>query len=479
MRHTGVCLNPDLVLIMKNVKSFLGEGLYKKYTEIIPILTLIIYRMGFYWEGIHEYERDFMVPYERNNSLKHLAKSVMASGVEAMAYRNGHDRILVSDTLLCLDRCEDLLCDMMSKHAVVSYLKTGDYWRSNRNLKGIQGKRWETRTIYVGDSVPEKDVEKSVRNIRLFFDSLIEKGLNCTDSQKEAERLFSMLKKHAGKRIDFLYKKLKKNRVTQFITINQYNLRDVLTVMACRKAGIVTKELSHYSYCITPVDQSKRSTYYEGKLFFTDEGCVWNISEKKWYEKYVSVNENIFGDSIRISCVGCPEITRDHFNKLVSKIHKQNSLIYFVPSVEYIDGDYQTSMDIRKDYFKEVYVLSERLGVKVYVRYHPCEPQDNINREKDLLSDYNFIVCPPGREKLNEFLCESKIAITCKSSVAIIAHLFGCKVYNIIFGDEQYDYMGMDFENIKLGDIESIELPESIHFYPEECIYAELLVDPS
>ena len=464
---------------MLDARSFLGETLYQKYTDVYPVILLIIYRMGFYWYGIHDYERDFMVPSENKSGIKRLLKSLMAYGRETGITGDKRDKILVSDTLLCLDRCEDLLCELMSKYRVVSYLKTGDYWRSNKNLKGIQGKRWETRSIFVGESVPESGVEECVRDIKLFFEGLMDNDLNCQDSPEEAEILFSRLKTETKKRVDFLYNKLKKHRITQYITINQYNLRDVLTVMACRKAGIITKELSHYFYCITPVIQSEKSRYYEDKFFFTDECCVWNISEKKWYEKYVSINENIFGDKIKISCTGCPEITRDHYDSIALRIQKRNSLIYFVPSVEYIDGDYQASMKVRKDYFKEIYDLAEDLGIKVYVRYHPCEPQSNIDMEKSLLSEYNFVLCPQGREKLNECLCESKIAITCKSSVAAVAHLFGCKVYNIIFGDEQYDYMGMDFENIKLEDIKEITFSEYNRSYPEECIDVDLLVNLS
>ena len=401
----------------------------------------------------------------------------MAVGKESKI--KGDNKVLISDTLLCLDRYSDLLLEMMPEYNVVSYLKTGDCWRSNKYLKGMDAKRWETRSIYVGDSVPEKGVEECVREIRLFFDYLKDNGNVCLDFRDEAERLFSKLLYETNKRVLFLIRKFKKHQIKQFITINQYNLRDVITIMACRKIGIISKELSHYSYCITPIDHNlNTSEFYKDKFFYTNECYVWNEAEKQWYENYVKIYNNIFGDRIRIIVSGCPEITYKHFKYIASKKDKKNSIVFFVPSVEYIEGDYYNSMEIRRLYFGEILKLSKRLGCKVYVRYHPSEPNDNIKMEANIISKYGFEVCTNDKDRLNECLCESVIAITCKSSVASIAHIFGCKVYNIVFNEEQYDYMGIDIENVKLNEISYIDYPMQNKFYPEECINAKLLINP-
>ena len=249
-------------------------------------------------------------------------------------------------------------------------------------------------------------------------------------------------------------KTLQDEKVNLFITINQYNLKDLLIILACKRLNITTKELSHHLHSVWGVPDKGKRTLEE----YVDEFCVWNSSEKRFIEKYVTITSVV--NTCRVNVAGCPELSYYAAKENMQKYGRKDAIILFVPTYPVLlkrefldeivitDAERQYLRDRKRPIFDAIYALASKGGLDVYIRYHPIDLDIIIEDDFEIANMYNFSLLSKSREDLIKGLCGSKYS----------ALAYGCECYNINVDDAKYDFCGLCISSIDIDDIASLTI---------------------
>lgn len=470
-------------------QEFIGKRLFQKYEDIYPVVRLVLYRCDPDGEGaLFPHDGDWSKTASVKHRLLNAARCVLYPMRKIFSSSPRRDTIFLSDTMLRIDRYRGLLaelyanCDVVASGAVSNII--------NRPIPGMGELNWKifcSRKLFFGESVSGWTVKSAARELRNLFVELIEENRVCDDEFERVDRCLGMLRTAVNQRIDELGLVLKKARVKCFVTINAYNLRDVLTVMACRKAGIWTKELSHHMWCLISLDffREESLAYWflrdHGKAFLpVNESCQWSGPEKIFCEKY-GVFDPLYSD-LQISVVGCPEVTRAEFEKNTAQYPKEDAIVIFVPAIARLGeggilpggGVEQLQKIMCKNFelFRKTALLAEKYHMKVYVRHYPPEQKYIPEEEKELLKALGFELLSASREDFLKAVCASKVAIGHMTSALTYALIYGCRCYNLVIGgkDQRFDYCGLNIHDIKIDQIPDLSLDISEEAVPVNCI---------
>ena len=488
------------------IEEFLGEY-YNEYGDIYPIIRLILYRIDIRGkEGLFTYDEILgSKPGKRQIMLAPLR--FLGYGFLKITNSSGYGRkqrnVFVSDTFLKINRYEPLFEELNNSCKLVSALSVGGIGLKHffRNFY-----KNRLRIMDFGLSVSGSKLKKAVDNIFDYFMELLKENKTCSQDQK-VRLLLEELRVEAVERIDYLAGKFIRSGIDLFLTINQFNLRDVITIMACRKAGIWTKELCHYSnlaeFIADPAaiwngirdlgSDSKENYYFPNSnetFMFVHETCQWSSNDAEFFRKYRGI-KNIFGENLKITGIGCPEITLKTVKEKKWR-NKENVLTIFVPVAVLFLGekiknnfskkDIEGVKEWSKKLYDDIKIVADRAQLEVWVRFHPSDPACFIESDKETIEKNGFKILTLERKGFDEAVELSKYIITSCSSAMTIANIFGCKCYCINYFGEEYDFCGMDIIEVKEKDISKLELVEKESDYNIKenlCMDVARLVDLS
>lgn len=473
------------------ISEFIGEEYMKKYNDIMPIIRVIVYHLDVGKKGALYYPYGSYYLQRWNiktiiflllGQIKYIFKIIG----EILGDFNKNEKVLVSDTIMYIDRYKDFLNEIMQKEEVSAILTRDACGRYCAELLHRRKDSYvKKRQVNLGISIAGTEVKKMVEQVYNLFEELCRNQLRCSDRKEDVENALDNLQLVANKRVRELVEKLKKKNIKLYLTINQLYLDEILIIMACRKAEIWTKEISHYSECVIPISNARQNGYFENNytanVMMVNESCQWSQHEVVFFEKYRD-RTSIYGTDVWLNSVGCPEVTLQLSRELTAKYKKENVIMLMVPSeLVYLGAKYryivtEETMNIlyieRKKLYEEIWKLSQKVGAEVYVRYHPTEHVCYINNERGLLQKYKFKL-KESREELYEGLCKSRVVFGMGSPL-ILANIFGCKVYALSILDEKYDFCGMDIEVVKIKQISHIDLSKARY---QKGINEEFCVD--
>lgn len=495
-----------------NIDTFLGEDCKKNFSDIMPIIRLILYHMDEGKKrGIFGYD-DFCFP--KHKIIKRVIweygkiRYFICRWRQKGRKKEKENAVYLSDTILGINRYESLLQEMDQECLIVASLTVNSCALHLLHIRHrIEREFFNKRTIDLGRTIIDESVKNSVDAIYDSFIELCKYGRTCADDKEKMFALFKTLQITVQERLNEIGEILIQNNINLFITINQLNLSDVLIIMACRKKGIRTKELEHFSSCSVPIssvdeawygidkiigsEENKKCYFPENqsyKLKYTDELCQWGESDVKYYKKYWKIF-NMLDSKCTITNVGCPEITFKEVEKKMAKYSKRNSITLFVPSDVFYLGmghrDVVTPSSIgelkkrREELFRQIKQLSIKENVSVYVKYHPTEPIEYINNEKSIIEELGYTLLSADREEFYKSLCYSRAVFGSGSSTLVVATIFGCKSYCIKFSSERYDFCGRNIEVISVNQIPEVYVPnidECCEMKGEECINVKQLI---
>lgn len=449
----------------QEIESILGKELTNKYRELLPILQLIDYRIETRGkEGLFTYDGEYSETYSLMTICKNSIKYIEYCGKRIFDCRKREKQSLLSDTFFTLNRYDDVLTEIFKKEKVCAVITAQDCdIRNYYRCRGLDAERLKRRLVYLGESVAGFKLKLIIEKWFDFFSSLREERATCEACIVVADRLLGQMQKESRRRIKKIKKELMRNKINLYITINQYNLRDLLIILACKEAGIISRQLLHYSNCIIeiPLEEKVQSKQYVNELF------VWDKSEKMYIEKYFDIIP-IVASECRVDVAGCPELSYNVVsgNKLLW--NRKNAIILFVPSYTVFLGEDYRRIENEKDrkilqvhkkpIFDGIHLLAEREHLEVYLRYYPNESDVYIKDDEDIIHSYGFKMLSDSREDLTKGLCWSKAAFSCMSSVLISALAYGCTCFSIDLQNRKYDFCGLDIHSVTPENISLVSI---------------------
>ena len=319
----------------------------------------------------------------------------------------------------------------IKKHCDITHFLSECDTRIIVNRKGVKfvAPSYTVQPVMWNGSISGAKLKELVVAVERYFLSLVENGNNCDTDFAKTQQLFDALKAEYNSRIEKLTETLSQHKITKYITINQYNLRDVMIITALRKLGVETRQMEHHSsQCMYPADQQLPIH----RFAYTDSFCCWSESDLHFHKTYMAY-QPMFGQQINLCAVGNPEISFENAQAEVAKYTVKNQIVYMMSAIinEKDEELVQSDFAMQQKIFAQLAKLGEKTGMDVLVRFPPA-----INPRMQTL-------CTPVAEKLGlktsqssngslmEDMCTSRIMFGTVSSVMSTAVIMGRKVYRI------------------------------------------------
>lgn len=277
-----------------------------------------------------------------------------------------------------------------------------------------------------------------------------------------AEALLGELEKQYVKRREWLRRRLQAAGVTVYVTINQYNLRDVLLIDACHALGIRTVQQMHFAQQFSNYNFSEQHPM--PVITFAQEYALWSEEERLFHSRYVRF-ENALDENAPIALRVCGNLELPRQTAL--EAHRQypaGRRITFV-TAPLASADLDTPEQVagikewRWAIYKGLRELAARQNVAVRIRYKPYQEQEYRAEEIPTLRQWGFEISDSTPENLLADMCESIAVISSTSSVMATAKLLGRLVYRI--GNPAADYVQIDpdIHDVSVEGIRDIVLP--------------------
>ena len=283
------------------------------------------------------------------------------------------------------------------------------------------------------------------------------------------DRSLQSLEKAYGKRVKRLEQRLGKENVTLYTTINQYNLRDLLMIHACRNLGIRTLQQEHHTiqFCQDQFDENRPKP----RLSFAGEYGFWNRTELLFHRKVYRFDSLLYPENeIRMHVTGNPEMVFEQAELYRQKYPPERKLTYMTAILEnWQDPEIRDAyLRWRWDIYKGLKELSERQNIIINIRYRPFSEQEFREKEIPVLKEWGFRISESLPENLMEDLCSSSVIMSATSSVLSTARLFGKLTYRVEDLSFRNSLMDKEVHDVSVAGIPDIVIPEGIENTAQE-----------
>ena len=443
------------------VEALLGEKALQQYGDIFPVLALIFYDATNRYPKTKSFnmlfnydEEDMDLP---NGMMRKLFapfhRKELANRRKAAEKLPQKEAVMLSHTFVHNLRYTKTLAEI-KKHCDVTHFLSECDTRIIVNRKGVKfiAPSYTVQPVLWQGSISGAKLKDAVVAVERYFLALVKNGQSCEADYSTTQQLFDALRAEYNSRIEKLTETLSQYKITKYITINQYNLRDVMIITACRKLGIETRQMEHHSsQCMYPANQ-KLPIH---RFAYTDSFCCWSESDLYFHKTYMAY-QPMFGQNVQLCAVGNPEISFENAQAEVAKYTVKDQIVYMMSAIinEKDEALVQSDFAMQQKIFAQLAKLGEKTGMDVLVRFPPA-----INPKMQSL-------CTPVAEKLGlkisqssnaslmEDMCTSRVMFGTVSSVMSTAVVMGRKVYRI--SDVKPLFTEKEITDVTTDDIGSI-----------------------
>ena len=454
------------------VDNYLTEELKNEYSDIYPLLWLIYYRTDIDGRArLLEGEWDVVpsLPRRIGKRLTYIYELLKSR------YDKSKPAILMSECFWDINRYDSFMNEILDNYNVIGTLCV--YMCNPINLMKLDALRKKVlrrRVMPVGQRLVSYETKAVVAQIYDMLDEMKANGSTCADCRDKARSLFEKLRQTSETDINKMTVLLKKYNVEQFVTINEYNLPDYITILACKRCGIRTKEMFHYWV------QEAGQFHSYGNLAVADQHMYWNDADRDFSLKYEHFVPG-YQPTINTIC-GCPEVTTALLTESMEDIRKRQgtgkTITLLVPNAvqpslwgdfTYTDFYKVTPLAIEKtleyweDIFREFKRFEENSGYKVLLRFHPTNVrQGYVDHAQKIVEKYGFEQIPVFREGLFESIKRSDVIFSFSSSSLYIGYILGCKCYCLDYHKIKVkkDFSNLDMQTVPLSELHSLVIPE-------------------
>ena len=453
----------------------IGKNFRDGFPQIQPLLDLIEYRME---DAVDDYEyglsRLFLLDtlHGKKASTRLVAGFLtpvlwVISKIMHRAVPKAELRLLFSNTFLRSVRYPTARDQIENEIGCTALLTFSDLLKREEEEQQILLKeslkphRWRCQPVYFrGRSICGSRLQKAViRYCDLVYGSDTSKEK--TEARIE-ERLREMNSAYTA-RIDKISNCLRKEGCMLYFTVNQYNLRDVLIMTACKRLGIRTFQQEHHAmqFCRVQFDEN----YPKPRLAFAGEFGFWNRTDQEFHKKVYCYESPLYRPKeIRFRVTGNPEMDYKQAVQMQQRYPQERKLTFMIaalPEAE-IEEAGERYVQWRWEIFRGLKKLAEKQQIIINIRYTPGKEMEFRKKEVPVLKEFGFRISESAPGNLMEDLCSSAVIMSSVSSVLCTARMFGKLTYRVAEWELTYVHVDDDIHEVNVADIPDIIIPEGI-----------------
>lgn len=304
----------------------------------------------------------------------------------------------------------------------------------------------------------EKAAEEYYRRIRnMTF------GTEKEYAQEIPDELLDRLQDAYLKRIAWLKRRLGKANIRLYLTVNQYNLRDLLVIHVCRDLGVQTIQQEHHALEFIQFQFDADHPMYRFAL--AGSYGFWSPTERLFHRKVFRYDNPLYpAEDIRFLVTGDTEITYEQALDYLKKYPQQRKLTFVTPGVDLETFRTQEQFDTyaawRWKVFEGLREFSRKQNVKICVRYRPGKEQ--VFREKEIptLKEWGFEISRSVPENLMEDLCTSMAVMSSATSAMATARLLGRYICRVEDWEITWIHVDDTVHEVRLADLPNLILLE-------------------
>lgn len=444
----------------KHLGDILGKENMEKYADIFPVLSLIFWDINTRYISTGRFSALFSYDEENTSKglqsiidvLKTTIHAALASKAENLPKKKA---VMLSSTFAHNPRYTSTLEELKKLSDITHILSPCDV-RPAINRKGFKLNRmhYTVKPVVLNESVSGKKVKKCVLDTAQFIAELVENGESCADHSKKAEKLLSDLQYAYLERIKQLETALSEYEIERYITINQYNLRDVMLLDVCHRLGIPTRQMEHHaSWCMHSVNRPVPIYRYA----YTDSYGCWSDSDLHFHKTFYEY-QPMFSQNVELYTIGNPETNFEKATGENAKYTPEKQIVYMVSGImdENDEKLFSTNFEMQLKIFSQLKKLGEKTGWDVLVRFPPAINPKMMAKCTPILEEMGIKVSPSVVGTLMEDMCSSTVVFGTISSVLSTAVIMGRKVYRILSDDFEPLYTEEAITSVAIEDIENI-----------------------
>ena len=458
----------------ENVRELLGGDLWEKAQEAEALLSLIDYRMKDE-AGNSQYGISRLFLFDTLYGKKPLTRFIAGiltpalwtlSRIRHRAVPKAEIRLVFSNTFLLSARYPAARAQIEREMGCTAVAAFSDMLKMEGESRQIDLKaslkpaQHGVRPVFFrGRSLCGSALEKAViRYCGLVYDEAVPAA---EKTKENLEKAVLALKDAYLKRVEKIEDCLRKEDCGMYITVNQYNLRDLLMIHACRNLGIRTFQQEHHAmqFCRVPFDPE----HPQYRFSLAGEYGFWNRTEQLFHEKVYRYDNPLYRpEEIRFRVTGNPEMNPEAVEQARAQYPPERKLTFMIaslPEAEFIKKReaYETW---RWKIFRGLKELAEKQHVTINIRYTPNREMELREKEVPVLKEWGFRISESVPGNLMEDLCSSCAILSSASSVLCTARMFGKLTFRV--ADWEYDYVHVDDEihEVTPAEIGEIVIPE-------------------
>lgn len=440
--------------------NILGSENMEKYRDIFPVISLIFWDINTRYITTGNFNALFSFDEEPETKGLSAAVSIIRKSRfkklcgEASKLPKAK-AVMLSSTFVHNPRYSATLAEVKKLCGVTHILSVCDVRPLiNRNGVKFNDMHYTVQPVILEGSVSGAEVKKCVRDTAAFLVKLIEKGESCLQHTDESEKLLSALQKAYTTRINELTNILSRYEIGHYITINQFNLRDVMLMDACHRLGIPTRQMEHHaSWCMHP---SHRPVPIYRYAYADSYGC-WSDSDVKFHQNFYGY-QPMFGQQIELYTIGNPETNFEKAKSEYARYTPKNQIVYMVSGImdENDEKLFNDNFNMQLCIFEGLKKLGEKTGWEVLVRFPPAINPKMMAKCTPILEDMGIRVSTSAPGTLMEDMCTSRVVFGTISSVLSTAVIMGRKVYRIVAPGFEPLYTEEEITSVAIENIADI-----------------------
>ena len=457
----------------EKVERRIGKDLREKHAEIGPLLSLIEYRMEDEAEGF-EYGLLRLFIFDTLYGKKAVTRT--AAGIispllwaySKAAHRSvpkAKTRLAFSNSFLLSSRYPAARAEIDRETGCTAVLTFTDLLKREApdqriNLKAsLKPEKQQCRPVFFpGRSICGKTLQQAViRYCNLFYNP------GASETGDSAEAALQALEKAYKARVEKIADCLRKEDCALYVTVNQYNLRDLLIIHACKKLGVRTLQQEHHATQFNRLQYDPEHPSY--RLSFAGEYGFWSRSEQLFHKKvYRYENELYRPEEIRFRVTGNPEISAEEALRLRQQYPQERKLTLMLASMKdsEIEGKREKYEQWRWSIFKGLRELADRQHIVISIRYSPNRETEFREKEVPVLKEWGFRISESVPGNLMEDLCTSAAIMSSTSSVMCTARMFGKLTFRVEDWEIGYVHVDDEVHEVTPAEIPDIVIPEGI-----------------
>ena len=283
-------------------------------------------------------------------------------------------------------------------------------------------------------------------------------------SREIPEEMLDRLQGAYLERIGWLKKRLRKENIALYLTVNQYSLRDLLVIHACRDLGIRNIQQEHHALEFIQFRFDADRPMFRFAL--AGGYGFWSPSERRFHEKVFRYDNPLYPpEEIRFLVTGDTELSYEQALEALRQYPEERKLTFVTPGVDLETFRTQEEFDCysawRWKVFEGLREFSRKQDVKVCVRYRPGKEQ--VFREKEIpaLEEWGFEISKSVPENLVEDLCSSMAVMSSATSALATARLLGKPIYRVEDWEVTWIHVDDSVHEVRLKDLPDLVISES------------------